>query len=121
MIIFRDYCSVKISAQNTARNELFRHSPLPNACSAATKYSAKCYVAFSVTSCAALRQHILPNTSAEYSAGGKCARCGVVLQWLEPSICLNNNIQLFSYARLIDKTAGSRKSVMPFSSGILCR
>ena len=36
-----------------------------------------------------LQQNILPNTSAEYSVGDKCARCVPVLHWFKPSFQWN--------------------------------
>ena len=46
-------------------------------CLSVADYSAKCDATFLVMSHAGLWQNTLLNTSAEYSAAGKCVRCGV--------------------------------------------
>ena len=52
----------------------------------AAEYSAKCDATLLVTSHTAFQRNILPNTSAEYSAGNKCATSVLVLHWFAPSI-----------------------------------
>ena len=49
-------------------------------------YSAECGATLLAMSYFTLQQNILLSTWAEYCAGDKYARCGLVLQWFAPSI-----------------------------------
>ena len=49
-------------------------------------YSAECGTTLLVMSYFTLQQNILLSTWAEYSAGDKYAKCGLVLQWFAPFI-----------------------------------